>query len=96
MVDTLADSHIRQLGTVGSQSIIKFGANIAITIAKQSYPLYVDIANFNRYDMIIGTPFIRKHSVLVDFKKNCVIIDDTILPAVRVELGEGNARLCRY
>ena len=38
----------------------------------------------------------RKHGVLLDFKKNRVIIDDTILPAVRVELGEGDARLRRY
>ena len=96
MVDTLADPHILQLGKVGSRSIIKFGADVAITITKQSYPSYVDIANFDRYDMIIGTPFMRKHGVLLDFKKNRVIIDDTILPAVRVELGEGDARLHRY
>jgi len=65
-------------------------------IAKQSYPSNVDIANFDQYDMIIGTPFMRKHGVLLDFKKNCVIINDTILPAIRVKLGEGNTRLHRY
>jgi len=65
-------------------------------IAKQSYPSYVDIANFDRYDMIIGTPFMRKHGVLLDFKRNRVIINDTVLPAIRVELKEGDARLRHY
>jgi len=38
----------------------------------------------------------RKHGVLLDFKRNRVIINNTVLPAIRVELKEGDARLCRY
>ena len=96
IVDTLTDPHVLQLGTVGSRSIIKFGADVSLRIAKQLYPSYVNVANFDRYDMIIGTPFMRKHGILLDFKKNRVIINDMVLPAVRVELGDGDARLHRY
>ena len=96
VVDTLMDPNVLQLGTVGSRSIIKFGADVSLRIAKHLYPSYVDVANFNHYDMIIGTPFMRKHGVLLDFKKNRVIINNTVLPAIRVELRDGDARLHRY
>ena len=96
VVDTLTDPHVLQLGTVGSRSIIKFGADISLRIAKQLYSSYVDVANFDRYDMIIGTPFMRKHGVLLDFKRSRVIINDMVLPAIRIELGDGDARLRRY
>ena len=52
-VDTLEDPHILQLGTVGSRSIIKYGADIPIKVGNTEVVSYVDIANFDRYDMII-------------------------------------------
>ena len=96
VVDTLTDPHVLQLETIGSQSIIKFGADMSLRIAKQLYSFYVDVANFDRYDMIIGMPFMRKHSVLLDFKKSRVIINDMVLPAIRIELGDSDTRLRRY
>jgi hypothetical protein len=59
-VDTLQDPHVLQLGTVGSRSIIKYGADILVTVANVKTTSYMDIANFDRYDMIIGTPWMRK------------------------------------
>jgi hypothetical protein len=56
-VDTLEDPHVLQLGTVGSRSIIKYGADATITVANVRDTAYVDIANFDRFDMIIGTPW---------------------------------------
>ena len=56
-IDTLEDPHILQLGTVGSRSSIKYGADVMIQVAKVKSTSYVDIANFDRYDMIIGTPW---------------------------------------
>ena len=96
IVDTLADPHILQLGTVGSRSIIKFGADISMSIGGRSFPSYVDVANFDRYDMIIGTPFLRKNNVLLDFKDNRIIINDMAVPAVKVLMKEGDPRIRRH
>ena len=70
IIDTLETPHILQLGTVGSHSIIKLGADVAISIGGRSHLSYVDVANFNHYDMIIGMPFMRKNKILLDFQDN--------------------------
>jgi len=96
IVDTLETPHILQLGTVGSRSIIKFGADVAISIGGRSHLSYVDVVNFDHYDMIIGTPFMRKNKVLLDFQDNRVIINGASIPAVKVEMKDGDPRLRRY
>ena len=59
-VNTLEDPHILQLGTIGSRSTIKYGADVDIKIDDLETKSYIDIANFDCYDMIIGTLFLRK------------------------------------
>ncbi|PPQ66679.1 hypothetical protein CVT24_008832 [Panaeolus cyanescens] len=84
-VDTLLDPHILQLGTIGSRSSIKYGADVDVNISDVfKTRTYVDIANFDRYEMIIGTPFMRKHKVVLDFEKNEIRINGKPVPAVRV------------
>jgi len=83
-VDELEDPHVLQLGTVGSRSSIKYGADIDIDVNGEKMSLYVDIANFDRYEMIIGTPFMRRNKVLLDFDKNEVIVKGKRIPAVMV------------
>ena len=83
-VDTLEDPHMLQLGTVGSQSIIKYGADVPISVANVKTTSYVDIMNFDRYDMIMGTPWMRRHKVLLDFDVNRVIINGMSIPAIKV------------
>ncbi|KXN92730.1 hypothetical protein AN958_10750 [Leucoagaricus sp. SymC.cos] len=56
-VHDLMDPHTLQLGTVGSCSTINFGANIEIKMGDDPIKTYVDVANFDCYDIIIGTPF---------------------------------------
>ena len=87
-VDELKDPHVLQLGTVGSRSEIKYGADVNINIEGDKMPIYVDIANFDRYEMIIGTPFIRRNQVVLDFKNNEVIINGKRIPAVTVSTKE--------
>ena len=69
---------------------------MSLRIAKQLYSSYVNVVNFDRYNMIIGTLFMRKHGVLLDFKKSRVIINDMELPAIRVKLRDSDARLRHY
>ena len=92
-VDTLEDPHILQLGTIGSRSTIKYGADIDIKINNLETRTYVDIANFDRYDMIIGTPFLRKNKVILDFIKNVVIINGKELPAIKATAKDLDPRL---
>jgi len=96
VVDTLIDPHILQLGTVGSRSIIKYGADVPVTLAGKSMPVYVDIANFDRYDMIMGTPFMRAHGVVLDFVKNQILVDGVAISAVRVNAKGSDSRARRY
>ena len=58
--------------------------------------MYVDVANFDRYDMIIGTPFMRKHGVKLDFVKNQVIIAGVATPAIKAKVPDMDERARRY
>jgi hypothetical protein len=87
-VDELEDPHILQLGTVGSRSIIKYGADITAIIAGKGISTYVDIANFDRYEMIIGTPFMIRNKVVLDFDRIEVVIKGRRIPAIVVPTKE--------
>ena len=68
--------------------LCKYGADININIEGDKMPIYIDIANFDRYEMIIGTPFIRRNQVVLDFKNNEVIINGKQILAVTVSAKE--------
>jgi hypothetical protein len=55
----LSNPHMLQLGTVGSRFIVNHGMEAQVTAPGVNSTIYMDIANFNCYDMIIGTPFVR-------------------------------------
>ena len=95
-MDTLEDPHILQLGTVGSRSSIKYGADVNIQVAEVNTTSYVDMANFDRYDMIIGTPWMRKHKVILDFAENKVIVNGTPINAIKIREKDIDPRLRRH
>ncbi|KAF9442087.1 hypothetical protein P691DRAFT_682262 [Macrolepiota fuliginosa MF-IS2] len=92
-VSELIDSHTLQLGTVRSRSQVKYGATMDLQIKGHKYTTYLDIVNFNHYDMIIGTPFMHKHSVKLDFNKLTITVDSETLAAEDI-VGDADARLC--
>ena len=47
---------------------------------------YVDIANFDRYNMIVGTPLMRRNKVLLDFGTDEVVINGKRTPAIKVRV----------
>lgn len=64
-----------QLGTVGSRSMINFGTKTRLELGPvRKDDAYLDVVNIDRYDMIIGTPFMRKHGLVLDFEKNTLTI----------------------
>jgi hypothetical protein len=82
-----------QLGTVGSRSKINFGLFTSFEIGKAIGNHYFDVVNIDRYDAILGTVFMRKHSIVLDFERDEVCIQGTILETV-IE-GESTFRQAR-
>jgi len=70
----LKNPHVLQLGTVGSHVSVNFGTYVDIAMHGSSQREYVDVANFDRYDMIIGMPFMHSRKVILDFKNDTVKI----------------------
>ncbi|KIJ57005.1 hypothetical protein M422DRAFT_238584 [Sphaerobolus stellatus SS14] len=63
---------ILQLACVGSKSTVQYGLTAKILLGKEKYDEYFDIANVDYYDVILGTPFLCRFEILLDFKNNCV------------------------
>lgn len=55
---------------------------------------YFDIMNLDRYDIVIGTLFMHKYGVVLDFENVCVIINGKKIPTISIE-GEEAERITR-
>ncbi|KZP14865.1 hypothetical protein FIBSPDRAFT_751247, partial [Athelia psychrophila] len=62
-----------QLGCVGSRSMINFGASARIRVGPIDTEEYFDVVNIDKYDAVIGTPFMVKHKIALDFEKMEII-----------------------
>ena len=89
----LTDPHILQLGTIGSQAQISHRVDVSVEMPGISTKMYVNVANFDRYDIIVGTPFMREHEVKLDFEKNQITAAGVITPAMRVTVPDTNERM---
>lgn len=83
-----------QLGTVGSRSKINYGTFETISMDGFNEKEYFDIMNLDRYDIVVGTPFMHKHGVILDFENDKVIINGVAIPAISLE-GEEAERIAR-
>ena len=81
-----------QLAVTGSKSVINYGTNVTIKYNGKESKGYFDIVNIDYYDTILGTPFLRKHEVMIDFINNCLRIKDKVVhhQANECKVGEGN------
>ncbi|KAL1938571.1 hypothetical protein VTO73DRAFT_11594 [Trametes versicolor] len=64
----LDDQVTLQLGCAGSRSKISYGSRVPVEICGVQQNHYFDIVNLDRYDCIIGTPFLNAHGAVLDFK----------------------------
>lgn len=87
---------VLQLGTIGSRATVNYGSEPTISLPGFKGSTYMDVANFDRYDMIIGTPFMRMNKVHLDFETNTVTVNGVSSPATRVLLADTDARARRY
>lgn len=71
---TLDEQVTLQLGCVGSRSKICYGTLVPINIGTINKKTYFDIVNLDRYDCIIGTPFMNEYNISLDFGRNMIKI----------------------
>jgi hypothetical protein len=72
-----------QLGTRGSQLKISYSIKTAIKYGLIDMDHYFDVVNINRYDVILGMVFMRRHGIALDFGMNQVWKGDWVIPALK-------------
>ncbi|KAH9840957.1 uncharacterized protein C8Q71DRAFT_854806 [Rhodofomes roseus] len=78
----LENPAILQLGCVGSRSRINYGANVPVIWGTFRGEVYFDVVNLDRYDAVLGTPFMRKFGVCLDFAQSSIRIGQHVIPAL--------------
>jgi hypothetical protein len=63
-----------QLGFSGSHSKINFATESLIEFASIDEITYLDIVNLDKYDTILGTPFMRTYGISLDFERQEIVI----------------------
>ena len=63
-----------QLGCSGSRLKINFTTIAVVEFGSTTAKNYLDIANLDKYDCILGTPFLRKHGISLDFQFQDIVI----------------------
>ncbi|KAF8230132.1 hypothetical protein L208DRAFT_1283052 [Tricholoma matsutake] len=61
-----------QLGMVGTRSKINFGLFVEFELGNLSENHYFNVINIDQYDTIIGTVFMQKHGIVLDFEQDKV------------------------
>jgi hypothetical protein len=83
-----------QLAWIGSQSMINYSTNTTIRFGCETYEEYFDITNIEYYDTILGTLFLRKLGVILDFSSpGVVLIGDENIPIGKVSFDNSTAVL---
>ncbi|THV01568.1 hypothetical protein K435DRAFT_612815, partial [Dendrothele bispora CBS 962.96] len=85
----LSNPLILQLGTKGSRSRINYGCEADFRLGEDDNQLsgkrYFDIANIDRYDMVIGCCFMRKYGISVDLQRDSIRIKGRPSPTIPVD-----------
>jgi hypothetical protein len=56
-----------QMATSGSRSVINFGAKAEIECGDFSQTCYFDVVNLDRYQVVLGTPFLKQLNVILNY-----------------------------
>ncbi|KAK1224553.1 hypothetical protein PQX77_012532 [Marasmius sp. AFHP31] len=92
-VHQLAKQHSLQLGTVGSRAKFNYGTIVDTQYDQIKEKTYFDVVNIDRYDAIVGTYFMQKNGVSLDFENDTIQVKGKPTPTLSV--GEGTAELRR-
>ena len=56
-----------QMATSGSCSVINYGAQAKLQVGGFKQSRYFDVVNLDRYHVILGTPFLKEHGVMLNY-----------------------------
>ena len=75
-----------QLGTVGSRVSINYGVRTSVEFGgKKEEKYYLDVVNIDRYDTILGAPFMQKFGIQLDFGSNSIVVGSATIRALLPE-----------
>ena len=78
-----------QLACIGSQSMINYGTHVTIKIGCKVVEDYFDIVNVEHYNAILGTPFLRKMGIVLDFPSpGMAQVGNEVIPTRKVFFDE--------
>ena len=78
-----------QLACINSRSMINYGTHMTIKIGCKVVEEYFDIANIEHYNAILGTLFLRKMGIVLDFRSpGMAQIDNEVIPTGKVSFDE--------
>ena len=78
-----------QLACIGSQSMINYRTHVTIKIGHKVDEEYFDLTNIEHYNAILGTPFLRKMGIVLDFRSPGIIqIGNELIPTGKVLFNE--------
>ncbi|KAF9265029.1 hypothetical protein L218DRAFT_861209, partial [Marasmius fiardii PR-910] len=92
-VHQLAEQHSLQLGTVSSCAKFNYGTIVNTSYSEINDKTYFDIINIDRYNAIVGTYFMQKHGIQLDFEKDQILVRGKVTTSLSV--GEDAAKLKR-
>lgn len=82
-----------QLGVKGSKSRIVHGSWVQVILGSKTIPEhYVDVANIDKYDLILGTPFMCTHGIILDMPNRAIISDGIAIQCLTPTQDEAAAR----
>ncbi|KIJ58717.1 hypothetical protein HYDPIDRAFT_67080, partial [Hydnomerulius pinastri MD-312] len=81
-VYTLEQQIMLQLGCIGSRSKLSHGAHVSVCLGPIDARAYINIANIDRYDCILGVPFLREHGICIDFTIDTLRVRGATIPAL--------------
>ena len=74
-----------QLACIGSRSMINYRTHTTIKLDCKVVEEYFDIANVEHYNKILGTPFLRKLGIVLDFRSpGMAWIGNEVIPTGKV------------
>ena len=72
-----------QLACIGSRSMINYGTHATIKIGHKVVEEYFNIVNVEHYNAIVGTPFLRKMGIVLDFRSpGMAQIGNEVIPII--------------
>ncbi|KAF9259087.1 hypothetical protein L218DRAFT_816282, partial [Marasmius fiardii PR-910] len=75
-----------QLDTKGSCSEIIYGSTARYTLKSNRKSVlakeYLDIANVDQYDTVVGTVFMHRHGIVLDFNEDTIKMKGSVIPTL--------------